>query len=57
MSSKTLAWFAPLLDPQSPLFNNFETFLKKSMPPLEIWTKNVCLTSKYDLFVKNHIKL
>jgi hypothetical protein len=29
MSSKALALFAPLLEHQSPLLNNFETFLEK----------------------------
>ncbi len=29
-------------------------FLKSSMPPLEIWTKNAHLTSRYDLFIKDH---
>ncbi len=30
-------------------------FLKSLMPPLEIWTKNERLTSKYDLFIKYHV--
>jgi hypothetical protein len=30
-------------------------FLKNLMPPLDIWTNNACLTSKYNLFVKYHI--
>jgi hypothetical protein len=29
MSSRALAWFASLLEHQSPLLNNFETFLEK----------------------------
>ncbi len=31
--------------------------LNSSIPPLEIWTKNAHLTSKYDIFVKDHIRL
>jgi len=32
-------------------------FLKSLMPPLEILTKNAHLTSKYNLFVKDHVQL
>jgi hypothetical protein len=52
-----LAWLAPLLHHQSPLFNDYEMCLKNLMPPLEIQMKNTRLTSKYDLFVNDHIQL
>jgi hypothetical protein len=32
-------------------------FLKSSIPPLNIQTKNTCLVSKYNLFVKDHVQL
>jgi hypothetical protein len=40
-----------------PCSMTLKCFLKSSMPPLNIRTKNACLTSKYDLFVKDHIQL
>jgi hypothetical protein len=32
----TLAWFAPLLEHQSPLFNEFEVFIEKVQ--YHLWT-------------------
>jgi hypothetical protein len=36
---------------------NLKHFLKSSIPPLNIQTKNTCLVSKYNLFVKHHVQL
>jgi hypothetical protein len=40
-----------------PYSTTLKHFLKSSMPPFEIWTKNSHLTSRYDLFDKDHVKL
>jgi len=40
-----------------PCSTTLNCFLKSSLPPLEIQTKNACLASKYDFFVKYHIQL
>jgi hypothetical protein len=39
LSSTTSTWFAPLLERQSPLLNNFETFVEKFCAIFEILNK------------------
>jgi len=46
LSSATLAWFAPLLDCQSPFLNNFKAFLKKIGVSFIDLNKNLIATTK-----------
>jgi hypothetical protein len=55
LSSIASVWFALLLEHQSPLLDNFETFLEKFNATFGDSNKKHSLTLRYDLFVKEHI--
>jgi hypothetical protein len=40
-----------------PCSSTLKHFLKNSMPPLDIWTKNARLASKHNILMKDHIQL
>ena len=52
LSGSALAWFAPLLEKQSPLLNNFEDLLASLKPALEISTTSGRRSTKSDDCVK-----
>ncbi len=57
LSNIAFAWFAPLLEHQSPLFNNFEAFLEEFNATFRDSYKKCTFNIKYDFFVKEHIQL
>jgi len=50
----TFVWFTPLLECQSPLLNDFETFFEDFMPCLETQTRHKCSPLSYNIFAKDH---